>query len=1173
MKWTQEQEAAINIRNTDTLVSAAAGSGKTAVLVERVIRRITDPENPVDIDKLLVVTFTNAAAAQMKEKISKALALAIEQNPSDRRLRNQLILLGSAEINTVHAFCMNVIKNNFQKTELPYDFSIAMEVERKLLMEEALDETFNEFYEDEEKCADFERFTDSFSKNDDTSAAELILRLYEFLRSMPFYREWLENKVSELRFDNPDDTVWGEYLKDYAINILDCVHTMNRCLCDFLKENGEKYGVDVYLDAVASDADIIKDFKLAVNDGFQKAFEYSENLKFPAIGRKNADTDPECAEFVKSVRELIKKSVEELSEDIFYQDTDEIAVIAKNTVSSLVIITDVIKTFEDKFNEKKQKRALVDFSDLEHKCVDILCSFDDGKIRPSETALKLRERYSEVFVDEYQDINSLQELIISMIARQGTRFLVGDVKQSIYGFRNSNPQLFLEKYNTYSKDEGDSTRRLLLSKNFRSCDHILQFVNFVFSDLMCASVGGLDYGDDEKLYFGEGYSFSDSTDVYVFDRSALDDGLDKDTREAYLCASKIKEMVDSGYKIEENGIFRPVSYGDFTVILRTVKKYTDVYRSAFREYGIPLYIEKGSSYFDIPSVKLMISLLKIIDNPRQDVHVIAVLRSHIFAFDDDMLVDVRCMDKNADFYTCLKLAADAGNISAQTFFDRLKRWRSIADTASVRYLTELLLDECDMFAVFPENADKLRALSDWAERYAKTSYKGLFRFISYLQRQIDENEDIGGNTVGSADVVTLMSIHKSKGLENNIVILANTGTAFNLSDIYDRIIFDSKLGIASDYADTEHKILYASLPKLAAHRKIVSDCIAEELRLLYVALTRAKCKLVIVGSLNRIDKRTEAIRARSVCKNDKGFSEFSALKTRNHLEWILSGLMSHPSAKEFFGNTFGMTETKECDFDVNIVLNPEITPPNTDEKHEITEISADSNFDEVRRILEYRYPYETAVKIPSKLSVSEIKSRYYTEFTEDGTVFYPRAIDSSVQLVPEPSFMSETGNISPAALGTAYHSILQYIDFDTKDEISDILQNLCEQGIIADAERKAVDKNVVKSFLGSELCDALKSADAVYKEYSFVIPFDSSKLFEGEPETVMVQGIIDCVYVKDGELYVVDYKSDSYSSAVEIADRYRTQLAVYSEAVLRKFGKRPKKCMLYMLRTASVIEA
>ncbi len=1155
VKWTPSQSDAITARDGDILVSAAAGSGKTAVLVERVIRMITDEENPVDIDKLLVVTFTNAAASQMKEKISKALSSAIEKIPCSKRLRDQLLLLQSANIYTVHSFCKNVIQNNFQKTDLPFEFDIIQDTENKLLMADALDETFNEYYESEEKCDDFSLFADSFSKNDDTSAEELVLKLYKFLRSMPFYTDWLEEKLENASFENPDTTIWWKIIKEYALTRIGCAMDMNKKALSIIADEGEALGVSAYFGGFSDDKILIEQLKSAVSEGYEKAYSFCRDLSFSRLGTKAKDADGEAVEFLKALRDSVKGIINKLKKEVFFQSVEEIKIMSKGCARELSVLSDVVKTFDEKYSLKKKQRGAVDFSDLEHICLSLLAERQGEETVPTDIALNLRESFSEVMVDEYQDTNNIQETIISMVSGEGKRFMVGDIKQSIYRFRNSNPELFLEKYNKYPADAGFGSRKILLSQNFRSAENIIDFVNFIFGNIMCKSCGSLDYTEDEKLYFGELYQKNDnSADIYVLDKKAesFDSEMTAYEREAYLCASKIREMVACGFEVEDKGVIRKCRYSDFMLLLRSDGVTASDYRAAFSDFNIPVYIEKGEGYFETPGIKLAVSILKIIDNPLQDIHIVSVLRSHIFGFSEDRLVDIRLKSPEEKFCACLKMAQEAGEGDVCGFYERLDKWRNFAKIESVHNLIEYLMEDCFMYSAFPADGDKFRMLIDWGKKYESTSFKGLFRFITYLQKQIEEGENIGTSQNTAGDFVTMMSIHKSKGLESNIVILSGCGKGFNLMDGRERMIFDDYLGIAADYADTQHRIMYKTFSKTASKIKYESDCVSEEMRLLYVALTRAKQKLIIIGSYNDYDKKWAELKSIALCKNKKGYSEASALEASCYLDWIISAMAFY---------------TGEEKFKVNVTINPEISVPYVTEKTE-KKIRSDKNFDEAKKILEYEYPYLYASKIPSKLSVSEIKTRFYAQEADDEVVYFPKEIQNTVQLIPRPAFLRGEGKITASMLGTVYHSVLQHLDFNrvTEENLSASIDMMKIRKIITENEQKALDEELIKAFIKSPLFNEIKNADKVYKELSFIIPFNSSKLFGGEGEDIMVQGIIDCLYVKDGKYHVVDYKSDSYSAKSEMIDRYKTQLYVYSEAVEKKFGEKPVSCGLYMLR-------
>lgn len=1172
VNWTEQQTDAIEIRNTDTLVSAAAGSGKTAVLVERVIRMITDIENPIDIDKILVVTFTNAAAKQMKEKISAAISKEIEEHPENMHLKNQLMLLGGADIRTYDSFCQNLIKENFQKTDLPFDFEIIQKTEAKILKAEALDETFNEFYEDEEKAAAFTNFADSFSGKDDKSAEEFIYGLYDFIRTMPHYTEWIKNCSESAEFDNPDDTVWGQYLKEYSLKMLKISSVLINRAIDLIKENGELYGISKYFDLFYDDKNITELFIASIEKGYFEAVDFAQNkLAFSKLPTVRGGDDNAKA-FLKGIREYSKKITTSLMENIYYLSEYDVKVMSRGNSDIIKIVSEVIEVFDKKFSKKKIAASLVDFADISHKCVDLLTKYENGQYSPSDIALRLRDRYAEVLVDEYQDTNNLQEHILNMISGKGKKFMVGDIKQCIYKFRNSKPELFLEKYNSFSEKAGEEERKLILSKNFRSYQNILDYVNFTFEKLMCRECGGLDYSESEKLNFSGIYPESDTpVEIAVFDNNYTCDDEDKASLEAKFCAQRIRAMVDEGYLVADGDSPRPCTYGDFTILLRK-KKNMELFKNSLSELSIPSYVEISDDYINHSVIRLVVSLFKIIDNPRQDIDLAAVLRSDLFGFTDDELVDIRLIDKGADFYTCLtRYESD----KARNFFEKLNRWRELSEIVSVYELVNIVFDEMFMYTLYAEDAKILRAFADWAKKYSQSSFKGLFRFITYLQKQLEENEDMGTTNINSGDAVTIMTIHSSKGLENHVVILAETAGEFKLIDSKSRFAYHDELGIAADYVDTDNRIKYKTLQKIAIEQKIADDGIAEEMRLLYVALTRAKQRLLITASYQRggLDKKINKCISASAGINETGFSVGASFGANSYIDWILSSLAFYPGklSDSFLMSEFIPKSDTFCR--IKFDINPPLDYSGCDSDFTKTSLKQTQFIPNADAILGYEYPYSDAAKVPSKLSVSEIKTKYYSESIGDEVVYFPRKIDNSLNLIPTPQFMKETESLTPALLGTAYHSVLQYLDFGSVncDNIEEVLDSFVEKSVITESERKAVDVSVIKKFIKSDLFGSIKDADKVYKEYSFVLPFDSSAFFENTQEEIMVQGIIDCLYIKDENIYLVDYKSDSYASSADIADRYRTQIMMYSEAIEKKFGKKPISSVLYMLKTGEII--
>lgn len=1175
MKWTQEQQAAIEIRNADTLVSAAAGSGKTAVLVERVIRMVTDSDHPVDVDRLLVVTFTNAAARQMKQKIGAALVREIEAHPEDARPRRQLTLLGNAGIDTMHAFCKRLIQQNFQKTNLPYDFRIADEVEAKMLRQDAVEEAFGALYE---SCGDrMELLAEWYGGRDDTPLTDLVLQLYEFARSIPFYREWLERKA-QMPGDSILDTVWGRYLKSYAIDQLEQALQMIDHAAARLAGLDEGQGLENLSITFAQDRELISDLLSKTKAlGWDDLFQLFSACRFAPIKRVKKGGNTDLGEEFKKTRQYVKDIVGVIAHQIFFQPEYACLEDVKKAGEQLQFLIAIVLQFEDVYAEKKRQKSVVDFGDLEHFSIAVLCQRDeDGTVHPSPEALQLQQQYYEVLIDEYQDTNDVQELIFSMAAGAGKRFMVGDLKQSIYSFRNSKPALFLEKYEHYGTKEGDPQRRLLLSKNFRSSREVLSCCNFVFSRMMCKACGGLDYGAEEALVFGGGYPEGNlETELYLCDRASdSEEDEPAQMREALLCARRIRELVLGQTLIydSEAGQMRPCRYGDITVLLRSVTSRSEYYTEAFSRYEIPYELDKGSSFFEAQEVKLAIALLQIIDNPRQDIPLLAVLRSPMFDWTDDALTQLR-VHGTGDYYDCLCQSAAQGVEQSAAFLQQLEHWREQADFLRVGKLLEYLYEETGLLLYYSHRPDgelrrsRLQLLIQWAGSFEQTSYHGLFHFVTYLRRQMEELAEEGvsmSDSTSHQDAVTLMSIHKSKGLEAEIIFLCDCGKRFNQTDLARRLLMDEALGLGSDCVDTEHHLVYDTFCKKAIKLKKKQELLAEELRLLYVAMTRARQKLVIIGSLRKPKEHLAGLRG---LVTGAGFETAASLSANCYLDWFLPAFLFHPSAAEF--RSYGLGWEDQPGFALKIVCDEE--NKDTVEPEETPKPAATLKARLDLSPLDWEYPYRALSNIPAKLSVTEMKRIYEGEPTEEGWVFYPRE-QEEMPLPERPAFlMQET--LTAAQKGTAYHTAMQYFPlecFKNQNDAEQMLDLLVSQGRMTATEREAVDSALLCRFGDTHLFRLLCRAEKIHREQRFLLRYPAKHLFsEAGEEDLLVQGMIDCLAKVDGEYYLLDYKTDR--TAENCRDRYGMQLHFYALAVEQIYGKKPKESWLYFIRTGEEI--
>ncbi|MDP4089809.1 MAG: helicase-exonuclease AddAB subunit AddA, partial [Bacillota bacterium] len=864
-KWTKEQQSAIDTRNCNLLVAAAAGSGKTAVLVERIIKMISDEENPVDIDRLLVVTFTKAAASEMKERVKDAISKARDKNPDSEILRRQSQLIEKANITTIHSFCTEVIKNNFHKIDLDPNFKIADETETVLIKQEIMQDLMEDMYDegDEGFLALVECFGGS---RDDSPLAELIMKMYSFAMSGPWPKRWLEEKAEEFNIEGEFDigaTNWGRILlEDIQIELFSARDKLKRAL----EICSEAQGLEGYAETVKMDAAMISRLTGMLDKDFKSLYDEFYGLNFSTMKRAAKDADKDAQEEVKKIRDEVKDKIKAIKNDIFTLSPEEAAESLKGMYPVMKALSRIVLEFDSRYSAVKKERSLLDFNDLEHFCLDILTEVNEqGEIVPSDVAMAFKEKFEEVLVDEYQDSNSVQETIINMVSRKFSDrpnvFMVGDVKQSIYRFRQAKPELFLEKYNTYSMEEGSAARKILLFKNFRSRAGVINSVNYIFKQLMSETVGELDYTDVEALNLGanyedlneEGIEAGGPTELHIIDRSTVkaeeaeqsaeeeeseetaevrglleQEELDNIQLEARLVGKRIRQLVDpmnekvfTIFDKKENR-YRPVQYRDIVILMRATSEWAPVFMEELNKDGIPVYAESNTGYFETVEIRTVMSLLQIVDNPYQDVPLLAVLRSPIFSFGPEDLIDIRLFDREKHLYENIKAMASqeeelevavglADNIKIYeeslrdklgNFVSSLEKWRERAIHMPIdEFIWYLYMDTsyygyAGAMPSGPQRQANLRMLFQKSRQFEQTSYAGLFNFINYINRLRNNSGDLGtAKTLDeSEDVVRIMSIHKSKGLEFPVVILSGCGKQFNLMDLNRRILYHEELG-------------------------------------------------------------------------------------------------------------------------------------------------------------------------------------------------------------------------------------------------------------------------------------------------------------------------------------------------------------------------------------------
>ncbi len=1263
--WTQEQQAAIYEKNCNLLVAAAAGAGKTAVLVERIIKKIIDDKAPIDIDSLLVVTFTNAAATEMRERIGAALAKAIEENKSSKDLQRQLTLLNKAAITTIHSFCLEVIRNNFQSIEIDPKFRILDDTEASLIKLETLNELFEEIYEDEEQNQDFFDLLETYGSNrDDQKLQEMVLNIYGFVQSYPWPEQWLMTQAESFNPAILSDFVkseWGKVITETAQLRLEGFKTALEAAIHKLKY---AVGFEKYLPVYNEDMDRLEVLlglftvcrreaydKSAVNgnthmpekisvswdDIYNNLISYDFS-RLPTCGK---DADKQLQEQVKSVRDEIKAYIKTLKEDVFFQKSEEIILDLKHMYPALKCISKLVVEFEKRYSSKKQLKASVDFNDLEHFCLKILTETDEsGNIKPSAVAMEYKEKYTEILVDEYQDSNLVQEIIINMISREDKGkpnvFMVGDVKQSIYRFRQAKPELFMKKYNVYSIENEGLYRKILLFKNFRSRKEVVDGVNYIFEQIMSEQIGELDYNETERLNPGAVFPENEATDLIcggdvellLMETSSaqnsenyIDDSeeeseeqeeeeiLDNLQKEARMVAGRIVELLrpdKAGKRFsvfdKKNNCYRDVQFRDIVILLRTTKNWTEVFCEELARYGIPAFADTGSGFFKTPEVQVILSLLQIIDNPYQDIPLLSVLRSPIGNFTTDDLAELRLTDRKASLNDALGLLAEKATpaaLKARNFNEALKKWRAMSLYMSTHSLIWRLYNETGYFSIIgamPDGERKqanLRVLFERALQFEKTSYKGLFNFINFIDKLKTGKGDLGSAKVlGENDnVVRLMSIHKSKGLEFPVVFVCGCGKKFNFQDMFKSILLHQELGFGPDFVDHRKRIKYPSVPKLAISQKVRLETLSEEMRILYVALTRAREKLILTGSVANIQKSALKWLTSAGNPNIK-FPAYETSKAQSFLDWICPAVMRHDNALAFrFAAGTGVDielpkVDKEAGWSVylynteNLSSVKKLETVQEDQFNVVDWLNSQNSpeqniVSEINRRLSWEYKHLRMTGIPSKFSVTEIK-RYFN-LNNEGEGETPAALKAIG--IRKPAFLQERKGLSAAEKGTVMHFVMQHLDY-TDNNIDIQLEGMVNKELITRQQAQSVDINKILRFINSDICQRINSSEKVYREVPFNLELPLQELYadiNGEinsDETILLQGVIDCYFEEDGKIVLIDYKTDyiEYGSEDKVKERYGIQLAYYSRALEKLTGLKVNERYIYLFSTAELVE-
>ncbi|MEK4253304.1 helicase-exonuclease AddAB subunit AddA [Ureibacillus sp. FSL K6-2830] len=1224
--WTDEQWKAIWATGHDILVSAAAGSGKTAVLVNRMIEKVIAKENPIDVDELLVVTFTNASAAEMRHRLADALEKEIAKDPHNAHLRKQLSLVNKAQISTLHSFCLSIVRQYAYLLDIDPGFRIASEGEISLLRDDVLKDVLEEAYsaEDENEVNRIYRLVDSFtSDRDDQDIEVLIDQLYDTARVHPEPKKWLHSLVEQYQIPNDvtvDDLPFIEHLKSAIEFQLEEArsHLLTVRKYALMPDGPAPYGETVELDLA-----LIQEASRRIRSSWQEAYEFFSTLKWSTLARVAKDScDEELKKKAQDKRNKAKDIVKKIQDTYFARKPErlieEIRLMAP-TIETLVKLT---LQFDEKFKQAKLEKAIVDFSDLEHYALEILTIEEDGKIKPSPVAIEFQQRFKEVLVDEYQDTNMLQETILQLVKSgdesNGNLFMVGDVKQSIYRFRLAEPMLFLNKYLTFEEEPKSSGLKIDLNANFRSRKEVLYGTNYIFEQVMGEKVGEIKY--DEKAALKPSAPYDDvevpvelaiiyeeqpdtSTDNEKEDIDLIiQEEMKKSQQEARYIIQRIREMMDAGATVydtkqkDPGKRMRPMRYSDIVILMRSMTWSNDIIEE-FKAANIPLYAESSKGYFEALEVMIMINLLKVIDNPYQDIPLASVLRAPFVGLTENEMALIRLTEKQASFYEAVKIFVEKEHsgleigtqAKLEKFLKQLDNWRDLARRGSLSDLIwQIYLDTnyYEMVGAMSNGKQRqanLRALHDRALSFEKSSFRGLFRFLRFIDRMKSRGDDLGiAKSIGEKDdVVRLVTIHSSKGLEYPVVFVAGLGSNFNLMDFNQPYLFDQEYGLAVKAIDPDNRIMYTSLPFLAMKEKKKLEMKAEEMRILYVAMTRAKEKLVLVGSVKDWEKTKQNWCEVQSLAQDEMLPDYVRARARNYLDWIGPAISRHASFKDFSDTDYTPIQHPST-WQVSVISNDSFMKKQ--EKMEETENELakkevdDSLLQELERRFTHIYPFERATKKKSKTSVSEMKRIENLQQEDESEYFGIYYKNRKKSFVKRPIFMQEK-QLTATEIGTAMHTVMQHVPqqgFINTEEAQRFLETLVEKQLITEEEMKAIQIEQLLHFFATPIGKRFSNAKKLYRE----VPFTLS-VSDEEGDSQMIQGIVDCLMQDyDGKWVLLDYKTDKIlpffeeeeALIVEMSKRYSVQIRLYAEAVEKILQIKVDEKVLYLFEAGKEIQ-
>ncbi len=1216
MNWNSNQQKVIDTRNKNILVSAAAGSGKTAVLVERIITLIRD--NKESIDSFLIVTFTNAAAAGMKQKIQKALFKALE-NESNKHIREQINLLNKANISTIHSFCIDILRRNFHVLGIDPNFRIGDPNECQILLNDSIDEVLERAYA--KKSEDFIKLVECFTSNrSDAELVDIIKDTYYFLQSFPEPLKWLEDSVSVLSLSK-EELEKSRWLEIINKDIKTFLEGANESLEDCMAICKEPDGPQAYIDAILADKENVKLLITSLNKSFEEFINNLYSMSHPRLasirGKAKEEIDEKKLQEVKQIREEYKKIIDTIKKLIPNRSMKEFTEAINYMQAPMRALYELIIDLTHEFSERKAEKAIIDFNDVEHLALEALSNNDIAEL--------YRNKFKYIFVDEYQDSNQIQETLLGKIKRANNMFMVGDSKQSIYRFRLADVSLMESKMKSYKIDcetEDDINQRIDLNYNYRSRKEILQATNYIFEKIMSDALGGIDYNSSVSLNAGMEFESKDEefVELNIIDTSKIEDvkGLDSIDEydsyntdideveiqdeadveiesmgtveaEAFFAVNKIKELIKQETYDPKTKQFKPIEYKDIVILLRSVSNWSSIFEEIFFEEGIPFYSDTGTGYFETIEIQIMINFLRLIDNIRQDIPLLSIMRSPIGRFTTQELIEIRVKSPKIAFIDALfkYKNTENNNLSEKIkgFINLIEKYKKESRYIKLDELIWNMLIETDYYyfvAALPNGKMRqanLRMLTDKAYEYEKTSMTGLYNFLKYIDKlKLSKGDDATAKILGENDnVVRLMTIHKSKGLEFPVVLLCGLGKKFNMMDVSKNILKHKDYGLAPKYINPQLRIYKETLPRLALKNVEKLETLSEEMRILYVALTRAVDKLILCGTVKGADKRAKKWKRKT--------SHYNLYTANSYLDWICSALYDHKDAyalRELVGddNCEIKTDNFNSRWVINILslsdINYNVKDINIDKEIKINEIKSFVNqinsdkAQEIAQRLKFEYKYKKSVNVPTKLSVTDMKN-----LSND-----TKNIDNVKYNIPKlsdiPIFKEKNIEFTKAEIGTITHYVMQHLDINRSldyEDISNQIEKMVSEKLLSPEEAAVVNKKQILDFFESDIGKRMLKSKAIRREVPFVIKKQASEVIKtlNEDDEILIQGIIDCYFYEDDEIVLIDYKTDAvyydngYEKSIELLkSRYLAQILAYKDALEILTKKKVKEAYLYL---------